>query len=841
MVDLVAAEETFRNALAWVCLRGAGVVFAVIALWWLCKVAGEPIARLWRSLTAVGRAVVCALLLIGIIYGGSKTNNVPPNMNQPLPQMQQGGASFQTGFTGLIGLSGIGNLVNLVNPVQTTGEDIARGYRAESVATNAAPFAAMPPNAVEYARWSLRGGRETWFPLDFGDFVFPLGTNSVSRMRVLSGGMVETLPGLNGPGFICAAREHASLVPGVSFFWSADEGGSKVLRWESVFAERDGTGEYTAEMRLFPNGDFTTRSNEVETVYRRVNPDDWDDDGIHNERDLNPTICNGDFFGVGNALPANANPDAYYWLDLSVTGIIGIATIRVTCDGSSDLGDHLVIARTNQTCHIPLLAGATYAVESDLPIEFSEVSSEYAEIMTNSRTRLTVSLPLEISFERVQMRSGPGGYLPHTSPIDVGPRISGISGGCCTCSTNDFGISWGCTASCSCVGEHQLSVVAVWEGYFRAFSLWEGCPCYYEEREAQEEIQNRGVSLEILDANGSAIAWKYPILVGEAIIVEATVGGSEMTVADFVDLFGGRIRLKAFYVDSEGQHDIVSAAIPMGSSSISSQGQNVFRVTVSSSWLQSSGIVRHAPDGIAAKTSIDMAAWPDGGSDRTDSDCFDATFPGRLYGRARGRWGGNPNAAIPEGEFNLKTVQAAGTACLVASCGTSCSTNKQCQQQADVLYYSGHGEHDTGRLYGTAVPTDVTNHWHDVDTVVFAGCAILDIGDRNDNYTNPTSHAASPGLKWVAASEASTLLGYAYTAPLDSQGSTAIIADWCAQRTALGDVEAWMRANDCRSGHNACAIRILQDGKVEYRYFTKNGRSWNLRRKYTEIVEEIVP
>ena len=48
------------------------------------------------------------------------------------------------------------------------------------------------------------------------------------------------------------------------------------------------------QIRLFPVGDFMTRSNEVETVYRRVNPDDWDGDGIANERDANPTICDGD-------------------------------------------------------------------------------------------------------------------------------------------------------------------------------------------------------------------------------------------------------------------------------------------------------------------------------------------------------------------------------------------------------------------------------------------------------------------------------------------------------------------------------------------------------------------
>ena len=84
---------------------------------------------------------------------------------------------------------------------------------------------------------------------------------------------------------------------------------------------------------LFPDGDSITRSNDVETVCRRVNPDDWDDDGIANERDANPTSCGGDFFGVANALPTNANPDAYYWLDMSATGALGVATIRVTCDG----------------------------------------------------------------------------------------------------------------------------------------------------------------------------------------------------------------------------------------------------------------------------------------------------------------------------------------------------------------------------------------------------------------------------------------------------------------------------------------------------------------------------
>jgi len=296
-------------------------------------------------------------------------------------------------------------------------------------------------------------------------------------------------------------------------------------------------------MRFFQNGDFMTRSNEVETAYHRVNPDDWDDDGIANERDANPTIYDGDFYGVPNALHDGANPNAYYWLDLSATGALGVATIRVTCDGPSDLGDHVIIALTNQVCHIPLLAGATYAVESDLPIDDAVVYSEYAEIATNSATSLTVSLPIELSFERVQMRGGSDIYIAHTSPIDVGLRIVDISGGCCSCVTNDLGFSWNCFPQCVCGGSgHSLSCAAEWEGYSHPFYWLGRCHCYYEDQAAIDEIESLGVSLEILDASGNAIEWKYPVLVGESVIVEATVGGSEMTVSDFVGLFGGRRR-----------------------------------------------------------------------------------------------------------------------------------------------------------------------------------------------------------------------------------------------------------------------------------------------------------
>ena len=229
----------------------------------------------------------------------------------------------------------------------------------------------------------------------------------------------------------------------------------------------------------FANGDFMTRSNDVETVCRRVNPDDWDGDGLANEKDENPLAYDGDFFGVANAMPTNANLDAYYQLDVAAAGALDFATIRVTCDGPSDLGDHVIIARTNQVCHVPLLAGATYAVESNLPLSYSAVSSEHAHIVTNSATKLTVSMPLEFTVERVAMRGGGfDSYIVRTSPVNVGPLIANVSGVCCSCTTNETGFTWSCSTDCECGGFwHEPVVTATWGGYLRPF-YWQGwCPC----------------------------------------------------------------------------------------------------------------------------------------------------------------------------------------------------------------------------------------------------------------------------------------------------------------------------------------------------------------------------
>ena len=133
-----------------------GLAASLILLVLRSRIARDTFARLlsiWRSLTAFGRFAVCAFLLVGVLVGGDKTNGVPPNMNSPLPQMQQGGI-FLTGLTGLSGVlpyaPSLPNLVNLVNPVQNS-------------------FAER-----KSANWNIRGAWKDsfWLPFD-DDWVFP--------------------------------------------------------------------------------------------------------------------------------------------------------------------------------------------------------------------------------------------------------------------------------------------------------------------------------------------------------------------------------------------------------------------------------------------------------------------------------------------------------------------------------------------------------------------------------------------------------------------------------------------------------------------------------------------
>ncbi len=265
-MSVLETIEAIRSGLMWIGLSALAVIAVGIVGTWLYR----GVASAMRRPLSVAR--ITAFLAVSafcVIRVGAKFLMPPPS----------------TGGTPVV-------------PVVVTPEEIAQGWRLESVTTNEAVSYAMPTNGVEYAPWSLGGGYEAHFPLDLGDFTFPFGTGVVRRVDVLSGGMVESLPRQRAGSplsqyssamSICAARE------GVGRFWWAETARSviapyqgKVLTWENVFGGRDRTGQYNAQIELWGDGNFITRSNNVERVYRRVLPFDIDNDGLPNDIDPAP-------------------------------------------------------------------------------------------------------------------------------------------------------------------------------------------------------------------------------------------------------------------------------------------------------------------------------------------------------------------------------------------------------------------------------------------------------------------------------------------------------------------------------------------------------------------------
>ena len=243
----------FQTVLMHVALCGLAASLLLLAL--RSRIVRDTFARLlsiWRSLTVFGRFTVCSFLLIGILIGGDKTNSVPPNMNSPLPQMQQGGV-FLTGLTGLTGLVGAGNLVNLVNPVQTTSVQCDFAER-------------------KAANWNVRGAWKDSFWLQFEDgWVFPWGTNHLSGVEVVSYGQIWATP--FDTNAIASAGLPFEIVRGLTTFgYELTPSNSYRFVWTDAAINRDTNNLVTAALELFRNGDVSITTNGVATHLPRELP-----------------------------------------------------------------------------------------------------------------------------------------------------------------------------------------------------------------------------------------------------------------------------------------------------------------------------------------------------------------------------------------------------------------------------------------------------------------------------------------------------------------------------------------------------------------------------------------
>ena len=459
--------EAIQHAVMWVCLWTLAAL-AVCAL--LSLVARRKQVRpVFAHIPPVPCVVLLVVMAVCTLFSGKNTNSPPAGIMSPLLPRSTGGTP----------------VVTLV----VTPEEIAQGYRLENVTTNDVVSYTMPTNGVVYTPWTLRGGYETHFPLDLGDFAFPFGTGVVHRLDVLSGGMVESFPRPSCMS-ICAAREWASLIPGESGFWWADlvrpepaPYHVKLLTWENVYAGRDRTGLYSAQIELWSDGNFLTRSNNVENVYRRVTPFDWDDDGLENSVDPDPYVAGPDAHGTNaewynivcsNVLEATTatilpelmwregvNSNGYYFVDVVTTN--GPAPIYFMGDRESRLGNPVVVARACETNHVPLLIGVDYAITSSVPFTVS-ISEDYTYPVMEADGPCCVHVrwPLNFVFNESIGESNrvytvsvepfdPGGVLEWTGAGGGVPMRGELQGEGCDCMHYGVSSVWfACSSARTC-------------------------------------------------------------------------------------------------------------------------------------------------------------------------------------------------------------------------------------------------------------------------------------------------------------------------------------------------------------------------------------------------------
>ena len=305
----------------------------------------EKIDR-FRRLPPLAKLVL--LLFVGafVVYGSTKTNQVDQTSGTNIVEIVEGGTNDVDQVKG----EGEGEQRNLLtcsagqseqesdllcspspftftsNPPTVTPEDIVRGWQLWEVRTNCNVSYTMPEGAALASNWWVRGAFEDCSIVRLGDcsiggsasqsnnlnnpnnqtMSFPFGTNEYDSVWAFTWGKIRFELG-NTNTEIVAVGAPMSAVPYRSRLWSAaDTNGARLVTWENFVLGRErlsapagesAGGTVNAQIELRSTGDFITRSNEVETVYRRIDDFDWDGDGILNWSDWNPYWHDGDYTG----------------------------------------------------------------------------------------------------------------------------------------------------------------------------------------------------------------------------------------------------------------------------------------------------------------------------------------------------------------------------------------------------------------------------------------------------------------------------------------------------------------------------------------------------------------
>ena len=223
---------------------------------------------------------ILVFVVMMVAHGGSKpTNSVPEGGGEnTVVVVDPGTVEDGTGTSGVMTGDGFNtnrggvNTLTGLEPQRLTTNQYAAGFALlPATVTNAAPWLAVPSNAVVHAPWTRYGVAEDTFWLPATNWGFVLGTNAIDGVHVsssgtLSFGMPKGSPRAAGMpdgtdiSFLAALQGPLGIVPPGGKFWHATTPSNSVLfTWQDVYAGRDTNSPVTFQTELFWNGDFTCR------------------------------------------------------------------------------------------------------------------------------------------------------------------------------------------------------------------------------------------------------------------------------------------------------------------------------------------------------------------------------------------------------------------------------------------------------------------------------------------------------------------------------------------------------------------------------------------------------
>lgn len=421
------------------------------------------LTRVWRSATPLGRFVFVSALSIAALYGGSKTNDV-----------DDAGGSVTNQLMGLARRF----LAPVFRATTVTPEEVARGWQIVSVETNANVCYAMPDGAALATNWWVRGAYEDVAKV--GD----LWAFSWGKVRFDLASASNELTAVGAP---------MSAVPFRSRLWSATATNDSLLvTWEDFALGRDTNTPVSAQLEFRADGNCIARSNDVETAWRRIDPNDFDGDGYLNGDDLYPYAWDDgadDFYGPDNELPQYCNSNAYYTVTVRIEGSDS-HWVTFIGDGYSYYQDPEFLAKPGVPYDVKLLIGKTYLAESDTTLVPVGRSSEDVEIEACDTNAFTVVWPVTITDAPAPVTAPPPGLLGaplhsdgftlHVIPDCLYGIFSWESNHCCqvTCVDDDNLFQFTCEDDCSC-GGCEIGGSYHYEGYTVLFGGIH-CGCTYE-------------------------------------------------------------------------------------------------------------------------------------------------------------------------------------------------------------------------------------------------------------------------------------------------------------------------------------------------------------------------